>query len=553
MAAFQNILVGGDVGRNPLQKTWVAVLIGALVLLPASLILTMSGCGQSGSSATSSSKAFAYSELADPSTLDPALVNEGAGVNIDRYVFEGLVSYDPHTGEAKPAVASSWDVNSDATEFTFHLNKGFKFSDGQEVTAADFIYAWTRALEPATASPTAPEVLGQIKGAEDLAQGKAKTLAGVSAPDKYTLKVTLVSPMSEFPAMLGHPVASPVPQKEVERAGSRFPEAPVGDGPFVVKEWQHNDHVLLEKNPQYAGTRKPKVDKVTVKIIPSATTAVAELKAGNIDAIKDVDPGQAVSLKNDSKVKYIQVNAGTVELIGFDVKKSPFDNAKLRQAISLLIDRKTIADKVIQGQSYPADGFIPTSVFGYQGGVLTGFDASKGAAMLASAGYRGGKRVPPLTLSYPSQGANTALIVQAVQSELKSAGIQVNLQQMDMNSFMEAMQSGKLGMFVVSWQSDYPGIGGFLQPLFDSADIGGNDVFNYSNPDVDKLIQKAMATTNAAQRNKIFTDAEKQIVSDMPAIPVVFGKDALVYAPRVTSFVYTPMGDIALDQVNVSD
>ena len=553
MAAFQNILVGGDVGRFPLQKTWVTVLIGALVLLPASLLLTMSGCGQSGSSASSSSKAFAYSELADPPTLDPALVNEGAGVNIDRYVFEGLVSYDSQTGEAKPAVARSWDVNSNATEFTFHLNKGLKFSDGQEVTAADFTYAWTRALEPATASPTAPEVLGQIKGAEDVAQGKTKTLAGVSAPDKYTLKVTLVSPMSEFPAMLGHPVASPVPQKEVERAGSKFADAPVGDGPFVVKEWQHNDHILLEKNPQYAGTRKPKVDKVTVKIIPSATTAVAELKAGNIDAVKDVDPAQVASLKKDSKVKYIQKNTSSVELIGFNIKEAPFDNTKLRQAISQLIDRKTIADKVVQGQSYPADGFIPTSVFGYQGGVLTGYDFSKGASMLASAGYPGGKGLPALTLSYPSQGPNTADIVQAVQSELKAAGVQVNLQQMDGNAFLDAMQSGKLGMFMVSWQADYPGIDGFLQPLFESDNIGATNVFNYSNPDVDKLIQKALATTNAGQRNKTFTDAEKQIVSDMPAIPVVFGKNALVYAPRVTNFVYTPMGDIALDQVNVSD
>ena len=533
-----------------IHKGRAAFLCAGAILMLAGAALVMSGCGSSQSSANGPS-VLTYSEQSDPSAIDPALANESVGQNIDHYLYEGLVKYDPTTGEAKPALAQSWDVNSDATVFTFHLKPGTKFSDGQEVTADDFVYAWTRALSPAMASPTAQEILGQIKGAADLAAGKTDKLAGVKAVDKDTLKVTLKSPMAEFPVSLGHPVCSPVPKAEAERQDVKYGDAPVGNGPFVIKEWVHNDHITLEKNPNYEGDA-PKVDKVVMKVIPDPATAVSELKAGHVDIVKGVDPGQMQSLRDDGSVHLYQEKSNQVKLIGFNTTKSPFDNLKLRQAIALLIDRKTMADKVLQGQSYPADGYIPTSIFGYQGGVMPDYSPDKAKSLLVQAGFPGGKGLPALTLTYVGvpQAADAA---QAIQASLKSAGIPCEIKSMDQGAFLDAMQGGQLGMFMVSWQEDSPGLDGFLQPLFHSSNIGATNVFNYSNPDVDRLIDQARATPDATRRNNDYNQAERQIMADAPAIPVVFGQDVLVCAPRVTNFIYSPLGDLALDQISVSN
>ena len=531
------------------QQGWATFICAGAILVLTSTAVTVAGCGNSSSSA-SGPKVLTYSEQSDPAAIDPALASESVGDNIDRYLFEGLVRYDPSTGEAKPALARSWDVNADATVFTFHLKPGTKFSDGQEVTANDFVYAWTRALSPATASSMAQEVLGPIKGASDLAAGKTDKLAGVEAVDKDTLKVTLASPMAEFPASLGHPVCSPVPKSEVERKDVKYSDLPVGNGPFVIKEWVHNDHITLVKNPDYEG-EAPKLDKVVMKVIPDPTTAVSELKAGNVDIVKGVDPGQTQALRNDSSVHFFQGRSFMVKFVGFDVTKPPFDNAKLRQAIGLLIDRNTIASKVLQGQSYPADGFIPTSVFGYQGGVMPDYNPAQAKALLSEAGYPGGKGLPALTLTYPGV-PQAADVAQAIQSSLKSAGIDCQIKSMEQGAFENAMQAGQLSMFMIGWQEDWPGLDNFLQ-LFDSQNIGSTDIFNYQNPQVDQLIDQARSTTDTTQRNKAYNDAQRLVIADMPAIPVVFGQDVLVYAPRVTNFVYTPLGDLALDQISVSN
>jgi peptide/nickel transport system substrate-binding protein/oligopeptide transport system substrate-binding protein len=531
------------------NKKW-GILFASFMFLSLAVVFWMAGC-QGGGTATTGQLTFSYSEETDPSSLDPALVEEKVAGNISRYLFDGLVRYDSQTGEVKPAVAESWDISRDATVFIFHLQKGVKFSNGREVKADDFIYAWTRALEPATKSPTAQSVLGAVKGASDLAAGKASKLAGSEALDDYTLKVTLESPLAEFPTFLGHPVSSPVPKEEVERKDVNFAEKPVGNGPYVVKEWRHNEELVLEKNPDYYGT-PPQLDEIIVKIIPSASTAIAELKAGNLDVVKEVPSGQVESLRNDSSINFFQGRSDAVWFIAFDVSKPPFDNLKLRKAFTLLVDRDTIADKVLQGQQFAADGIVPSSVAGYQGGVMPAYDPEKAKTLLAEAGYPEGKGLPALILTYPD-APQMADVAQAVQASFKKANVPVEIKGMDEAAFMEAMTSGQLNFFLIAWQADFPGLDTFLQPLFHSENIGATNVFQYNNPEVDKLIENARSTTDTAERNRIYNEAERKILVDAPLIPITFGQDVLVYSPRVTNFVYTPLGDLALDEITVTN
>jgi len=524
-----------------------AVLIFALLVMFITASLSI-GCGGQ----TQSNSTFTYAEASDPASLDPALVDETVGGNIIRYLFDGLVAYDSQTSEVKPAVAESWESNSDATEFTFHLKSGVKFSDGSEVSANDFVYSWTRALAPATMSSTASAIFQPVMGAAAVAEGETDSLSGVQALDNLTLRVTLEYPMADFVSLLGHPVAAPVSRQAVENKAVRFAEQPTGNGPYRIKAWTHDDRVILEKNPDYYGNAAS-LDEVTVRIIPDPSTAVAELKAGNIDAVRTIPPGQMEALRNDGSVKFYQRDSNFVRFLGMDVTKQPFDNQKLRNAIAYAIDVDTIADKVLQGQEFPADGIVPTSVPGYQGNASPfKYDPEKSKTLLADAGFSDGQGLPQITLNYPGVGA-AADAAQAIQSELRAVGIPLEIAGLDEAVFMEEMTGGNFSLFLISWEADAPNMDGYLFPLFDSNNIGATDVFQYNNPEVDELLSQARSNTDSGQRISEYNDAERRILSDAPVVPITFGQENMIYGPRVTKFIVTPLGDIAFNEITVSN
>lgn len=529
-------------------RKWLGLtLAGALIALAVAATL-IAGCGDEASSRST----FSYAEGSDPTSLDPAQVDEVVGGNIARYLFDGLVRYDSETSEVKPAVAESWEANSNATEFTFHLRKGVMFTNGNEVKAGDFVYGWTRALAPGTMSSTASAILQPVMGASDLADGKIDKLAGVEAMDDYTLKVSLDYPMADFISLLGHPAASPVPRDAAENQSARFAEQPVGNGPYRLKEWKHDEQVVLEKNPDYYGD-KAKVDEVTVKIIPNPATAVSELKAGNVDAVRTLPPGQTEALRNDSAVRYFQGPGNVVGLLAFDTTKPPFDNPKVREALAWDVDRETIANKVLQGQATAADGIVPASIPGHQDNAMPySFDPEKASQLLAEAGYPGGNGLPAMTLTYPGVGP-AADAAQAIQSEFRKIGVQLEIAGLDEGAFHDQMISGGLSLFMISWQADAPSIDSFLYPLFDSENIGATDVFQYANPEVDDLLGRARSAIDSGQSINLYNDAERIILKDAPMVPITFGQEAMIYSPRVTKFVHTPLGDIAFNEITVSN
>jgi len=519
---------------------------------------TLSGCGDKSADNAASDKdganlSFSYAEPSDPSALDPALIDESVGVNIARYLFDGLVSYDSSSGEVKPAVAESWDFNDDATVITFHLRKGVNFTNGRTVKAEDFVYAWTRALDPATKSTMASTIMEPIKGAGELANGETNKLAGVEAVDDTTLKVTLNYPQAEFVTFLGHPVCSPVPAEEAGRTDQSYSEKPVGNGPFKLMEWKKGESVVLGRNDEYYGN-KARVGQVTVKFIPSPSTSIAELKAGNVDIVKIIPPGQTQALRNDSSVKINDGKVDALRFAGFNLTEAPWkDNDKLRQAINYAIDRDTITGKVLQGQEASADGIVPAGMKGHQNNAMPyRYDPEKARQLLADAGFPEGNGLPPLVLTYPNEGL-AADVAQAMQAQLKVVGIPVEINGMEMGGFLDEMTSGKLSFFLISWVADYPSLDTFLYTLFHSANIGAQNVFQYSNPDVDGLLDNARSTKDESRRTGTYNEAERKILEDAPLVPVTFIDDVMAYSPRVTKFVHTPMGDLALNEIEVSD
>ncbi|RJQ43788.1 MAG: ABC transporter substrate-binding protein [Gaiellales bacterium] len=522
-----------------------------VILVLAVAILMFGGCGEG----EEASGTFTYADLADPVAIDPAYVEEEIGANINRYLFEGLVKYDSVTGQVVPGVAEEWEVSEDATEFTFKLRKGVRFSNGRELVADDFVYSWTRALDPATESPMALVILEPVRDAVAFSMGETDKFTGVEAVDDHTLKVTLEYPLAEFVTFLGHPVCAPVPKEEVEAASDGYSEKPVGNGPFMLREWKHDQELVLERNPEYDG-EAARVEEVIVKIIPDEATAIEELKAGNVDAVKSLPPGMDESLRADAEVTVVDSDTAALWFAAFNMAESPWSDSKaLREAVNFAVDRETLADVVMQGHATAADAIVPSAMAGHQDDVLAyRYDPEQAKAKLAEAGYPEGNGLPAITLTYPSEGTGPEL-AQAVQSQLKEVGIQVEINGLAPGDFIEQMTGQQLSFFIISWGADYPSVDTFLYTLFHSSLIGPGapNISQYANDEVDLALDDARASLDAQERSRLYQEAEGQILADAPIIPLVFSRNVMAYSSRVSEFVVTPMGDIALDEVAVSE
>jgi peptide/nickel transport system substrate-binding protein/oligopeptide transport system substrate-binding protein len=307
--------------------------------------------------------------IGEPAAIDPYNTQESEGTNVESNLFDSLTAFDPlDPAKLVPAAAEKWSANSDATVWTFNLNKNDKFADGTPVTAKDFIYAWNRIANPKTINTATKKVdpsqisyhLAPVKGFDEVQAGKATEMSGLKAVDDYTLEVTLSKPMGDFEYVVGHPALAPVPQKLVEGGvdfnGKKvaFGEMPVGNGPFKASEpWKPGQSIKCVRNENYYG-EQPLLDGVDFRIFKDPDTAYLEFQAGNLDfaqitlgKIKEaqskygtsdngytVQPGKQVLLGSENSVYYLVTNTS----------KAPMTNDKFRRALSLGINRQAICD-----------------------------------------------------------------------------------------------------------------------------------------------------------------------------------------------------------------
>jgi len=473
---------------------------------------------------------------ANPTTLDPAYIADVTGGTLSAKIFNGLVRIDEEL-KIVPDIASRWEVSSDGLTYTFYLREGVTFSNGREVKASDFVYSFTRVVDPANSCPNT-WVLEKIRGVDDFRNGKTKSITGISALNERTLKITLEKPFSPFLSLMTMVTAYVVPKEEVERYGERFGFNPVGTGPFTLKKWTPDSEVVLESRNDYF-EKKPSVKGIVYRVIREDLTSITEFEIGNIDILNLPSPAYRKYSKDPKWDHFLLSRHGlNTYYLGLNCQKPPFDRKIIREAAAYAIDVQKIREKFYEGKGRPAKGPVPPELREWTIEAPFGFNPEKAKQMIAQSGLP----MPVKVQFYITSDQTLVDMAEIIQSYLEDAGFQVDIKQLEWSAYKVAVSNGDPDMFYLSWWADYPDPENFLYPLFHSVNIGpaGNRT-RYVNPEVDKLVVQGQTAISRSLRNKSYSKAEQIIVDDIPWIPLWHANEYILKQKWVASYNKPPV------------
>ncbi len=478
----------------------------------------------------------------NPTTLDPAFVSDIYSRTVVRQIVDGLVQFDAHLNPI-PAIAEFWEASRDGLTWTFTLRRGVKFHHGREVTAEDFVYSFTRLLDPKKPSPSS-EYFRRIQGANDFMGGKAPSVRGLKAIDRYTLQIVLEEPFAPSLTVLGLANAAVVPKEEVERLGNNFARAPVGTGPFKFVRWESGKEIVLDANQaHYEG--RPFLDTIVFRIGRTFEKAFAQFLAGDLEEAM-IPSGKTDEVHNDPRYRqYHLLRRPMLGLlyIGFNAQIKPFDDKRVRQAFNYAVNKQEIVREIAKMVSLPGNGTLPPGMPGHDPD-LKGYyyNPSKAKRLLAEAGYPNGAGFPVVQLWAFSKAESTKAELAAYQEYLAELGVKVEIHfAPDWPVYKQMLQQGKIPMFRVAWYADIPDPDNFFFPLIHSA--GQSNYIFYRNPRVDRLLEEARGETDYAQRVKLYREAERMVMDDAPWITQHNHIFEYLYQPYVQGVEVSLLGD----------
>ena len=528
-------------------------IFALVIMITLCFTLVLSGCGLFGqSSTTTSSHSVDVLNLSDvdPLTLDPATANEAGSNFYIVQIYSGLLKMDNNLQPAPDIAASMPTVSADNLTYTFKLRQDVKFQDGRPVTAADFKYSWERAANPETNSPSAATYLGDIVGVKDELAGKANQISGVKVVDDYTLQVTIVAPESYFLYKLTFPTAFVVDQNNVN-SGADWWRKPNGTGPFKLEQWVQNTSLVLTRNDLYYG-EKAKINQI--KWTYNSNYSDMDLyELGQID-INSASTLYYDKIMDKSEPFNAELTVSTelsIEYIGFNCKQPPFDDANIRRAFSMAIDKDKIIDLIYRGMEQKAAGILPPGMPGYnQNLVGLNYDVNQAKALITASKYGSVDKLPPIVLTSSGEGGGAGPLLQTLVYQWKqNLGVDVKIRQIDPQLFATNFNAEVDQMFDFGWIADYPHPQDFLEVLFSSG--SPYNYGNYSNSEVDALIQQANQTSDQAQSFALYQQAEQKIVDDAACIPIAFGKNYTLVKPYVKGFSVNALGFANFNTVSI--
>ena len=478
-------------------------------------------------------------------TLDPAKSTGVPESNIQYDLLEGLTTYSVD-GKLVPGMAESWDVSDDGKTYTFHLRDA-KWSNGDPVTADDFVYSWRRLLDPATASDYAP-IADVILNAEKFNKGEEKdpTKVGVQAVDAKTLKVTLEKSAPYFLALVRHSSFLPVPKAAVEKYGQDWtkPGNMVGNGAFTLSAWTPQASMTLVKNPNYYDAANVKLDKIIYYPTEDISEEFKRFRNGELDLTNDVPSDQVKYIQANMKDEYdAKPYLGTYYYV-INLTREPLGKQKdLREALALAIDRDTLADKVLNGSFLPGYSWVPPGIPDYPNHYLDFKDMkqadrlAKAKELMKKAGY-GPDKPLKLEILY-NTSENHKKIAIAIQNMWKKIGVDATLNNQEWQVYLDTRDNKQFDVARAAWIADYVDPVTFLD-LFLS-DAGVRNDAGYKNPDFDKLVKESFAITDPKQRMETLAKAEEIFLNDMPLIPILYYKTKHMVSTHLQGYAYNTL------------
>ena len=535
-----------------------------LVTLALAGAIALSGCGGGSKSAKKVSGKILTIEMGpEVESIDPALNTTNDGANYLTYLFDNLLRTDKD-GKVVPSLAQKYEVSDDGLTWTFHLRDGLKWSDGSDFTANDFVYSWQRMVDPDVAAPYAETVLGMVEGYDE-AIGKPDengnqtttpdiTKLRVEAPDDKTFVVHMSHPTPYFDKLAAFAALSPVKKDVVEAKPDGWtldPKTYISTGPFKLAEWKSGSYLMLEKNENYWNKEAVKLDGIKCLLMQDQNAAFSAYESGDALMIKDIPTQEITTLQKRPDYR-LDPQIGTY-FIDLNNTLDEFKDAKVRQALSLALDRKYISETITAGTYTPAKGFVPAGVVDWDASawedhitdpsVYINVDdyqgnLAKAKELLKEAGHENGAGLPTIVYSTNDQSYHKK-IAEYLQQVWGELGVKVEVNIVEWKSFTPQRRSGNYQAARDGWVMDYNDPSNILQL---TSTGNGNNSSKYSNPEYDALLEKAANEADPQTRFGYFHQAEEMLMRDMGVTPLLYYNEIYLQSDKIKDSYHTTDG-----------
>ena len=511
------------------------------------IMMILISCGGAGKESSSSGNTkIIVNETAEPKSIDPGLLTDQSGIAVNSLVSEGLTRQGKD-GTPEPGLAEKWDVSEDGLTWTFHLRENIKWSSGEPVTADDFKFAWLRVLEPATASEYA-YMLHYIKGGQAYNEGKGKKEdVGINVIDSKTLEVKLERPTAYFASLAASPTYAPIREKFFDEKGKNFAleaDAMEYSGPYKIKNWKHDSNFIMVKNENYWNKDHIKIDEVEMVLVADSTAELNAFNNGEIELIR-LTAEQYKRYEKDPRVNVFRNNS--VWYLEYNMENKFLANKKIRQALTLAVDKEEMANTIVKGTGEAAYGIVPT---GFPGESKT-FREENGdsypkynpeeAKRLYKEGLAelGVTELPELSLIINEAG-NNKKIAEYVQEKIRTnLGANIRIEPIPFKERMARLQQKDFEIVLSGWGSDYADPMTYIDLFVTN---GGNNHSSYSNPKYDELIKTANNSSDNKVRMQAMRDAEKILGDDMPVGVMLYSTRVIMLNPKIKNVYFKGIG-----------
>ena len=507
-----------------------------------SLILVGCGSGEKSETSNEALKILKITVGAEPEDIDPHVVTGVPEHHIIAALTEGLVAEDPVDLHPVPGVAEKWEVSEDGKVYTFQIRENAKWSNGDQVTSTDFAESYKRILTPALASKYA-YMLFVMEGAEDYSTGKLKDFSkvGVKVINKQTLQIKLNAPTPYFLSLLNHYTWFPVHISTVKKydgltkrgSGWTKPENFVGNGAFNLKSWTLGRKLVVEKSPTYWDVKSTKLDEIHFFSIELETTQENAFRAGQLHNIYNLHIDKVATYKKEHADELRIKPHLASYFYRFNVNKKPCDDVRIRQALTMAIDRESIVKNVTKGEQMASTFFTPPGVGGYTARARFKEDVGEAQKLLAQAGYPNGEGFPSLELLYNTTEGHRIIAEAIQQMWKKNLNINVTLQNQEWKVYLDRQRQMDYQISRAGWTGDYPDPNTFLDMW---TSWSQQNQTGWSDTKYDALIRKAAITKDPDARLEVFQEAEEILMDQLPIIPIYIYTRVYALHPAVKNW-----------------